>query len=205
MAERARQAEARHVEAQHDAARQGEARRAGVEAGRALARCQHTYTQTVARAQRAEQALLILLGWVERFPERWRGPRTLPPPLPAAVAAAEAERARRMLELRARADHADVERQRAEVAMRHRREEAANARRAASDERRLARTRTAVHEAEVANLERQRATLGRMVMAAMRAGGLAPTAKQIQIVSDLSGLAEAELRRITLEGDRRAG
>jgi len=42
-------------------------------------------------------------------------------------------------------------------------------------------------------------------MAAMRAGGLAPTAKQIQIVSDLSGLAEAELRRITPEGDRRAG
>jgi hypothetical protein len=44
-----------------------------------------------------------------------------------------------------------------------------------------------------------------MVMASMRAGGLLPTAKQLQIVSDLSGLSEAELRRVAPEGDRRAG
>jgi hypothetical protein len=193
------------MEAEQDAARQAEARQAGIEAGRALARCQHAYTQAVARAHRAEQALIVLLGWVDRLPERWRGPRTLPPSLPATVAAAEAERSRQILELRARADHANLERERAQNEMRHQQEDAANARRAVMLERRLARTRVTSHEAEMANLDRQRATLGRMVMAAMRAGGLAPTSKQLQIVSDLSGLGEPELRRITPEGDRRAG
>jgi hypothetical protein len=182
-----------------------QARQQGMEAGVALTRWQHAHAQAVARAERAEQTLMFLLAWVDRAPDRWRGPRTLPPPLPAAVAAAEAQRARQVVELRARAEHSDLERQRAEAEMRHQRDEAAAARRSAAHEVRLARMRIEALESEVAQLERQRATLGRMVMAAMRAGGLAPTAKQLNIVSDLSGLGEAELRGIAPEGDRRAG
>jgi hypothetical protein len=204
-AEQARQAELRQAAAKQAEARQAEARQAGIEAGGALARCHHAYLQAVARAQRAEQALLVLLGWIERYPKRWTSPRTLPPPLPASVAAAEAQRARRIVELRAEADHADLQRERAEAQTRHEREEAATARRAAVDARRVARARATAHEAEVADFARQRATLARMVMASLRAGGLIPTAKQLQIVSDLSGLSEAELRRVTPEGDRRAG
>jgi hypothetical protein len=197
--------EARQAELRQAASEQAEARQAGIQAGRALARTHHAYLQAVARAQRAEQALVVLLGWIDRYPKRWTSPRTLPPPLPASVAAAEAQRARRIVELRAHADHADLQRERAEAETRHEREEAANARRAAADTRRIARARATVHEAEVANFARQRATLARMVMASLSAGGLIPTAKQLQIVSDLSGLSEAELRRVTPEGDRRAG
>jgi hypothetical protein len=199
------QAEARQAEARQAAASQAEARRAGIEAGSALARCHHACQQALARAQRAEQAVLVLLGWIDRYPKRWSSPRTLPPPMPAAVAAAEEERARRIVQLRAEADHADLQRERAEAQTRQEREDAANARRAAAEARRVARARATAHEAEVANLARQRATLARMVMASMRAGGLLPTAKQLQIVSDLSGLSEAELRRVAPEGDRRAG
>jgi hypothetical protein len=182
-----------------------QARREGMAAGSALVRCQHAYTQAIGRADRAERALTFVLEWADRSPRRWPAPRTLPPPLPAAVAAAEAHRSRLLIELRARAEHAELERQRADAEMRHQREEAANARRAAAHERRVAQVRGDAHQSEVASLERQRATLGRMVMAAMRAGGLTPTAKQLHIVSELSGLGEAELRRITPEGDRRAG
>jgi hypothetical protein len=182
-----------------------QARREGIEAGTALARHQHAHALAVARAERAERALFFLLEWVDRKPQRWTGRRTLPPPLPTAVAAAVQRRARELLELRVRAQHADLERQRAEAEARHQREEAATARRAALHERRAARMRAEAHDSEVAHLDRQRATLGRMVLAAMRAGALKPTAKQLHIVSELSGLSEGELRRITPDGDRRAG
>lgn len=182
-----------------------QARREGIEAGSALVRCQHAHAQALARADRAERALTFVLEWADRTPRRSRVARTLPPPLPAAVAAAEAARSRQLIELRARAEHAELERQRADAEMRHQREDAASARRVAAHERRVARVRMDAHQTEVANLDRQRATLGRMVLAAMRAGGLAPTAKQLHIVSDLCGLSKAELRRITPEGDRHVG
>jgi hypothetical protein len=158
-----------------------------------------------ARAERAEQALVIALEWLDR-PSRariaWRAPRTLAPPLPAAQAEAAAARRRELETWRSRAECLAADRDRLVEQAAGVAHELSRRQRDVQSERRAGRLAREKLTGELALANQQRATLGRIVMTAMRAGLLTPTAKQRRIVSELAGVPEAELARVLREPRR---